>query len=78
MSNSRFIIALPDNRTRPLAAVARVAYHCALLPVSLLALGVSSVVAQDYPARQIRIVLPFAAGGGTDLLARLLSQRFQE
>ena len=34
--------------------------------------------AQDYPARAIRIVLPFSPGGGTDLLARLLSKRFYE
>ena len=34
--------------------------------------------AQDYPARSIRIVLPFSPGGGTDLLARLLSKRFYE
>jgi tripartite-type tricarboxylate transporter receptor subunit TctC len=34
--------------------------------------------AQDYPSRGIRIVLPFAAGGGTDVLARVLSQRWQE
>ncbi|MEO8441584.1 MAG: tripartite tricarboxylate transporter substrate binding protein [Betaproteobacteria bacterium] len=34
--------------------------------------------AQDYPVRQIRIVLPFSPGGGTDLLARLLSKRFYE
>ena len=36
------------------------------------------VHAQDYPAKQIRIVLPFSPGGGTDLLARLLSKRFYE
>ena len=36
------------------------------------------VHAQDYPVRSIRIVLPFSPGGGTDLLARLLSKRFYE
>lgn len=32
--------------------------------------------AQEYPSRSIRIILPFSPGAGTDLLARLLSQRF--
>lgn len=33
---------------------------------------------QAYPARVVRIVLPFAAGGGIDLFARLLAKRMQE
>ena len=37
--------------------------------------GTTSAQAQDYPARSIRIILPFSPGAGTDLLARLLSQR---
>jgi len=42
------------------------------------ALIAAPALAQDYPAKPIRIVLPFAAGGGTDVLARILAQRFTE
>ena len=31
--------------------------------------------AQEYPARQVRVVLPFPAGGGSDLIARVVAQK---
>ena len=34
--------------------------------------------AQNYPTKTVRIIVPFAAGGGTDLVARTLSQRLTE
>ena len=38
----------------------------------------SPVAAQDYPKKQIDIVVPFVAGGTTDSIARLIAQRFSE
>ncbi len=34
--------------------------------------------AQDYPSRPVEIIVPFAAGGGTDLIARVLGERLSE
>ncbi len=33
--------------------------------------------AQDYPVKPIKIVIPFSAGGGVDLLARLIAEKLQ-
>lgn len=33
--------------------------------------------AQTYPTRPVTVVVPFAACGGTDLLARLVAQRLE-
>src|SRR5581483_2510129 len=34
--------------------------------------------AEDYPSHTVTIVNPFAAGGGTDLLARMLAQKLEQ
>ena len=43
------------------------------LPLLMLALATSSV-AQSFPSKPIRFIAPFAAGGGSDLIARKLAQ----
>ncbi len=45
----------------------------------LACLGITSIShAQSFPQKNIQVVVPVAAGGGTDLLARNLSQRVSE
>jgi tripartite-type tricarboxylate transporter receptor subunit TctC len=45
---------------------------------ALLALCVSSATAQNYPARQITLVVPFAPGGPADFLGRLIGLKMGE
>jgi tripartite-type tricarboxylate transporter receptor subunit TctC len=47
------------------------------ITLAVLALG-QSAHAQTYPTRSIRFIAPFAAGGGTDLIARTLAQKLTE
>src|SRR5437016_5908136 len=50
-----------------------------VLAVLVAALSVGNARAQsDYPSRPIHFIVGFAAGGGNDLFARMVVQKFQE
>jgi tripartite-type tricarboxylate transporter receptor subunit TctC len=48
------------------------------LAVALLALASAAAWAQTYPAKPVRIIVPFAPGGGSDFIARFMAQRLAE
>jgi tripartite-type tricarboxylate transporter receptor subunit TctC len=54
--------------------IARGALAVALLSMS----GFPALAAEAYPQRSIRIVIPFSPGGGTDVLARGISDKLNE
>ncbi len=43
-----------------------------------LLLAAGAAAADDYPSRSISFVVPYAAGGSTDLVARLIGQRLEQ
>jgi len=46
--------------------------------IAFLCAGLGLAQAQEFPAKPVRLVVPFPPGGGTDGAARTLSQRLSE
>lgn len=55
----------------------RRALALAMVAASALALG-TKAQAQEFPDRPVTLVVPFAAGGSTDVVARIISQKMSE
>jgi tripartite-type tricarboxylate transporter receptor subunit TctC len=65
---------------RPIASAARAAMRASMM-VAALALPMSAslpCLAQDYPTRPVKIIVPFGAGGPADVYSRVLAQHLSE
>jgi hypothetical protein len=52
--------------------------HTTYLLAAALLLAAGGSAAQTYPAKPIRIIVPFPAGGIADLFGRVIGQKFTE
>src|ERR1700675_2550593 len=49
----------------------------ALVLVMAMSAGIGGARAQSFPSKQVTMIVPFPAGGGSDILARVVAERMR-
>ena len=75
MVNSRYGMQLHEEISS-ISAVLR--FLCVLCVSGLVALASESAVAQQFPTKPVKIIVPFPPGGGADALARIMQPKLAE
>ena len=55
----------------------RLAFACSMLMVAA-ALAPAGTLAQAYPAKPVRVIVPFPPGGAADIVARAITQEMSK
>lgn len=53
-------------------------FRHALAAAAVVITSLAPAHAQTYPSKPVRLIIPFSAGGGTDIFARLIGRKLQE